>query len=77
MIQLTRKQFAIFEFIKSEIRTKHRPPTFEEIAEKFDYRSNNAANDHVKALERKGLLKRQPGAARGITVIDQPIKVAA
>lgn len=48
------------------------PPTYREICKRFGYRSPKAANDHVRALERKGLLTHQKGRSRSLRLTNQP-----
>ena len=46
------------------------PPTRVEIAAELGFRSPNAAEDHLKALAKKGVIELVPGASRGIRIID-------
>lgn len=48
------------------------PPTRAEIARTLGFRSANAAEDHLRALARKGMIELLPGAARGIRITDPP-----
>ncbi|NRA25559.1 MAG: repressor LexA, partial [Oleispira sp.] len=48
------------------------PPTRAEIANKLGFRSPNAAEEHLKALARKGAIEMMPGASRGIRVLEDP-----
>jgi len=48
------------------------PPTRSEIALRFGFRSTNAADKHLQALARKGVIELMPGASRGIRLIDVP-----
>lgn len=63
---LTRRQREILGFIQMSIRLSGIPPSRVEIAEAFGFRSPNAAEDHLKALHRKGAIDLVPGIARGI-----------
>jgi len=72
---LTDRQLEVLRFIASQIEERGYPPTIREIGEALDIRSTNGVNDHLKALERKGFLSRDPvksraliptGAARGV-----------
>lgn len=63
---LTTRQRQIFDFISTEIRERHRAPTRAEIATQFGFRSANAAEDHVRALARRGVVATDRKVARGI-----------
>ena len=62
---LTQQQFRLLEHIFKQIRTKSKPPTVREICSYFGFASPRSASDHLKALERKGYLRRT-GSSRGI-----------
>ncbi len=66
MLTLTARQQQILDFIREFIDTEGYPPTRAEIAKALGFRSANAAEDHLKALARKGAIKLQGGASRGI-----------
>jgi repressor LexA len=66
MHDLTLRQQEILQFIRDRIGDTGLPPTRAEIAQKFGFRSPNAAEDHIKVLARKGALELLPGASRGI-----------
>lgn len=68
--KLTSRQSEILEVIKVSIKETGFPPTRAEIAEAFGFRSANAAEDHLRALERKGYITILPGSSRGIQVTD-------
>ncbi|WP_096086556.1 transcriptional repressor LexA [Agaribacterium haliotis] len=70
MAKLTARQQQIFDLIKSHIDDTGYPPTRAEIAEVFGFRSANAAEEHLKALARKGVIEMVPGASRGIRLPD-------
>jgi repressor LexA len=65
---LTRRQSEVFRFIRGYVEKYGFPPTLREIAEKFDIH-HNAAAGHVASLERKKVLRRTPGLARGLVLI--------
>lgn len=65
-LPLTRRQHEILAFIEMSIKLCGIPPSRVEIAEAFGFRSPNAAEDHLKALHRKGAIDLVPGIARGI-----------
>ena len=66
MIKLTARQQEILDLIKSHIDETGYPPTRVEIANTFGFKSPNAAEEHLKALHRKGAIEMTPGASRGI-----------
>ncbi|GAB4172882.1 MAG: transcriptional repressor LexA [Rhodocyclaceae bacterium] len=66
MEEPTPRQSQILRFIRESIEEMGYPPTRAEIARAFRFASANAAEDHLRALERKGLLALEAGAARGI-----------
>jgi len=66
MIKLTKRQAEILELIKQNIEETGYPPTRVEIANSLGFRSANAAEDHIKALAKKGAIEVVPGASRGI-----------
>lgn len=64
--ELTPRQTEILEFIRSHARESGYPPTRAEICQAMGFRSPNAAEEHLRALARKGALEMAPGASRGI-----------
>ncbi len=77
MNSLTVRQKEIFEFIKSKISDEGYPPTRMEISNYFGFKSPNAAEDHLKALKKKGFIEILSGTSRGISLsnIDEVIPV--
>jgi len=71
MITLTARQQEVLDLIKNAIVTTGFPPTRAEIAEQLGFRSPNAAEEHLKALARKGAIEMMPGASRGIRIIEE------
>jgi repressor LexA len=63
---LTERQRQILEFITKRIGEQGYPPTIREIGEEMGIRSTNGVNDHLKALERKGYLKREVLKSRAL-----------
>ena len=63
---LTARQTEILEFIRGVIEETGRPPTRAEIARQLGFRSANAAEEHLRALQRKGAIELLPGTSRGI-----------
>lgn len=68
---LTARQSEILELIRSYIAEEGCPPTRAEIAASLGFRSANAAEDHLRALERKGAIELVPGSSRGIRLLDE------
>jgi repressor LexA len=66
MTGLTDRQLEVLRFIAQEIEDRGYPPTIREIGEALDIRSTNGVNDHLKALERKGYLARDPVKSRAL-----------
>lgn len=66
MVQLTRIQRRVFDFVRSNIVSGRGAPTTREIAEKFGWASKRAAVNHVEAIIRKGWLVAEPGRARAL-----------
>jgi len=64
--QLTQRQREILEFISASIVERGFPPTLREIGEHFNIRSTNGVNDHLKALEKKGRLRREDLKSRAM-----------
>ena len=67
-MELTERQREIFEFVQGFIREKGYPPSIREVGEHFHIYPR-AVFDHLKALERKGYLKRQEAMSRGIELL--------
>lgn len=63
---LTSRQADVLKFIKDFQREYGLPPTRAEIARHFGWSSANAAEDHIKALRRKGALSTVPHISRGL-----------
>jgi repressor LexA len=70
---LTGRQQDVYEFIRDKIRTRGYGPTVREIASKFDIQSPNGVVCHLKALEKKGLISREPNRSRAIELTAEPI----
>ena len=64
--ELTPRQAEILEFIRAYTRSSGYPPTRAEICRAMGFRSPNAAEEHLRALARKGAIEMAPGASRGI-----------
>jgi repressor LexA len=63
---LTDRQLEVLRFIARQIEEQGYPPTIREIGEALEIRSTNGVNDHLKALERKGHLTRDPVKSRAL-----------
>lgn len=69
MITLTQRQQQVFLFIQEFMEKEGMPPTRAEIAQALGFSSANAAEDHLKALVRKGAVEILPGISRGIRLL--------
>ncbi len=74
MMELTPRQSEVYEAIKVHIEKVGFPPTLIELAELIGCSSQNAAAEHVKALNKKGYLTVARGAARGISLVEEKPK---
>jgi repressor LexA len=75
--KLTERQQQILDIIRSEIQRTGFPPTRAEIARSLGFKSANAAEDHLKALARKGAIELTAGASRGIRLLGEPAASAS
>ena len=71
MEKLTNRQAQVLDFIKYHIADSGYPPTRADIAKELGFRSPNAAEEHLKALARKGAIKMVPGTSRGIRLKEE------
>ena len=71
MIKLTARQQQVLDFIRSALEETGFPPTRAEIAAELGFRSPNAAEEHLKALARKGAIEMMPGASRGLRIVEE------
>lgn len=69
MRPLTPRQQEILDLIKETIEATGMPPTRAEIAQRLGFRSANSAEEHLKALAKKGVIEMLPGMSRGIRLI--------
>jgi repressor LexA len=67
--ELTHRQSEILELIRTHLQDTGFPPTRAEIAAHFGFSSANAAEEHLRALERKGAIEILPGASRGLRIL--------
>ena len=70
MDALTDRQAEVLKLVRELTEVSGYPPTRAEIAEKMGFRSVNAAEQHLRALEKKGKIEISEGASRGIRVLD-------
>src|SRR2546429_8533759 len=70
MEELTARQTEILRLVRQLTEVSGYPPTRAEIAERMGFRSVNAAEQHLRALEKKGAIEISSGASRGIRVRD-------
>ena len=69
---LTPRQREIYTFIRSKIQGRGYGPTVREIGLEFDIKSPNGVMCHLKALQKKGLIHREPNMSRTIQMLDEP-----
>ncbi|MBS9777652.1 MAG: transcriptional repressor LexA [Gammaproteobacteria bacterium] len=73
-IKVTKRQLQVLQIIQQNIEETGFPPTRAEIAKALNVRSINAAEDHIRALERKGYLSIVSGTSRGIKLTDKAVE---
>jgi repressor LexA len=66
---LTARQEQTLDFIRKSIEERGYPPTLREIGEYMGIRSTNGVNDHLRALERKGYLRREDMKSRALKLV--------
>lgn len=71
MKPLTPRQAEILQLIKSNIQETGMPPTRAEIATRLGFKSANAAEEHLKALAKKGYIEIMPGTSRGLKLTQE------
>lgn len=72
--KLTKRQQAIYDFIRDLIFRRGYGPTVREIAGQFDIKSPNGVMCHLRALERKGLIRRDANKARAIELTQESVE---
>ncbi|NDF45274.1 MAG: transcriptional repressor LexA [Betaproteobacteria bacterium] len=75
--KLTARQQQILELIQSAIANTGSPPTRAEIAAELGFKSANAAEEHLQALARKGVIELVSGTSRGIRLKGQSLRSAS
>ena len=69
MKPLTARQQEVYDFLKHHLETTGIPPTRAEISKELGFRSPNAAEEHLKALAKKGVIEIVSGTSRGIRLL--------
>ena len=69
---LTARQTQVLDIIRQHIQETGYPPTRVDIANQLGFRSPNAAEEHLRALARKGAIEMIPGTSRGIRLPEEP-----
>ena len=71
MKNLTSRQKEVLDFISEEVVNKNYPPSVREICQAMNLKSSSTVHAHLKALEKKGYIKRDPTKPRAIEIIDR------
>src|SRR3954467_2572018 len=74
---LTPRQREIYNFIRSKIQGRGYGPTVREIGLQFEIKSPNGVMCHLKELQKKGLIHREPNMSRAIQLLDDPTSAPA
>jgi len=69
--QLTKRQKLVYDFIRDKILNRGYGPTVREIGQRFNISSPNGVMCHLKALEKKGLIRRSPNKSRAIELTER------
>ena len=77
VVDPTPRQTEILEFIRQTLTESGAPPTRDEISQAFGFRSLNAAEQHLQALQKKGLIELVAGTSRGIRLKGQRARANA
>jgi repressor LexA len=72
MTKLTARQQQVFDLVRRAIERTGFPPTRAEIAAELGFSSANSAEEHLRALARKGVIELAAGASRGIRLVTSP-----
>ena len=75
MIELTKAQRRVLDFLQTEAEAGRPVPTLREIAARFGCKGHRAAAAHLEALKRKGFIASAPGKARAVRVIFPPARL--
>ena len=76
IVELTRRQTEILNLIRRQIEKTGFPPTRAEICAALGFKSPNAAESHLRALEAKGAIEIMSGTSRGIRIVEQGAQAA-
>jgi repressor LexA len=76
-LSLTKRQSEVLSLVRKLINTTGRPPTRTEISDHLGFRSANAAEEHLRAIARKGFIELMPGTSRGIRLMDNKAPINA
>jgi len=76
MKEPTKRQQDIYSFVREFIHSRKFPPTIREICDEFGIKSSNGVRDSLKALERKGLIKKFSKQARGIELVESSVSTS-
>lgn len=74
MREVSEKQSEIYEFLKTYTDNKGYPPSVREICEAVGLKSTSSVHGHLKRLESKGLIRRDPTKPRALEIIDNSLK---
>jgi len=72
---LTKRQWEVYQFIREKIRGRGYGPTVREIGQRFGILSPNGVMCHLKALQKKGMIEREPGMSRAIQLMAEPAEL--
>ncbi|MBM3465489.1 MAG: transcriptional repressor LexA [Armatimonadetes bacterium] len=76
-LELTRRQMEILEVIRRGVSERGFPPSIREIGERVGLSSSSTVHCHLRNLEEKGFIKRDPARPRCIEILSDPLEVAA
>jgi repressor LexA len=77
LAELTTRQREVLAFLCEFLRTHQMPPTRRDIARHFGFASENAAQEHLEALERKCYIVLRENTARGIFINSAAVAAVA
>jgi len=72
---LTERQKAVYDFIRDKINSQGYGPTVREMSSQFNFRSPNGVLCHLTALEKKGLITRDFGKSRAISLVHESVEI--
>ena len=73
-VEMTTRQYAIFDYIATASKRDGFPPTVREIGVHFRIKNPNGIVGHLRALQEKSLIYREPGRSRAIRVLVEPVR---